>query len=157
MDVVEVRPLLFMGALPDRFARPNPIEVVVSCVRLPDDGGTYVATAMGCGVKRITVRSFLDDIQPPSPTELTRIRAAAEDAVGGVRDGLKTGVFCKEGRNRSGVVMALALMLLDGCSAAEAIELVRARRNDEARGLKALTNWYFTEALLRGDLQVPRA
>lgn len=154
LDVVCLRPRLFMGALPrdgTLFGLPR-IDTVISCLRV---GDAFVAAAKRRGVKHFLIRPFSDDIQPPSPSELRTIEAAAEDVVRAVRLGEAVGVFCREGRNRSGIVVALALMGLDGMSAEEAIGLVRYKRNDEAVGRRALTNEFFTKALLRGEVATP--
>ena len=55
-------------------------------------------------------------------------------------------VHCTEGLNRSGVVVARALIDL-GWSSADAIELVRLRRGPTEDGFLALANPHFVEWL----------
>jgi len=52
------------------------------------------------------------------------------DVVTAVTGGRRVMVACVGGRNRSGLVLALALRELLGCSGAEALRLVQARRED---------------------------
>jgi hypothetical protein len=68
---------------------------------------------------------------------------AAEIVARRVRGGERVLVTCAAGRNRSGLVSALALHLLTGISGAEAARLVKAQRHN------ALTNRWFMSALFR--------
>ena len=68
---------------------------------------------------------------------------AAEIVARRVRSGERVLVTCAMGRNRSGLVSALALHFLTGISGAEAARLVKARRHN------ALTNRYFMAALFK--------
>jgi hypothetical protein len=52
------------------------------------------------------------------------------DVVTGVAAGRRVLVACAGGRNRSGLVLGLALRELLGCSGAEALRLVQLRRED---------------------------
>jgi protein-tyrosine phosphatase len=75
-----------------------------------------------------------------------KTRQVASLVAGLVRSGHRVLVHCVQGLNRSGIVVARALMFL-GYSAPEAIELVRLRRGlDE--GFGALGNERFVEWLL---------
>ena len=67
-----------------------------------------------------------------------------------VGSGRRVLVHCTEGLNRSGVVIARALMEM-GRSAAEAIELVRRQRGRTADGFPALGNEAFVDWLLAED------
>jgi hypothetical protein len=60
-----------------------------------------------------------------------------------LRAGERVLVTCHAGRNRSGLVSALALHMLTGISGAEAARIVRSRRR------AALTNRWFLAALFR--------
>lgn len=72
-----------------------------------------------------------------------------------VRSDRKVLVHCTEGLNRSGVVVARALMEM-GRSARDAIDLVRRQRGPSVDGFPALGNddfvdWLVTEEVSRGD------
>lgn len=62
------------------------------------------------------------------PTELAQVKAYAVEIARHVHDGIKVLVRCQAGYNRSGLVVAFALMEL-GYEAHEAIDLIRARRS----------------------------
>jgi hypothetical protein len=64
-----------------------------------------------------------------------------------VRDGLRVLVHCTEGLNRSGLVIAAALMDM-GWSAADAIELIRERRGPTDDDMRALGNEGFVAWLM---------
>jgi protein-tyrosine phosphatase len=67
-----------------------------------------------------------------------------------VRSGRRMLVHCTEGLNRSGVVVARALIDL-GWTAGDAIELVRAQRGLTEDGFSALSNPQFVDWLLAGE------
>jgi protein-tyrosine phosphatase len=78
-----------------------------------------------------------------------------------VRSGRRVLVHCTEGLNRSGVVVARALMLM-GRTAEEAIQLVRERRGPSVDGFPALGNeafvaWLRSESTGRQGPAVPTA
>jgi len=64
-----------------------------------------------------------------------------------VRQGHKVLITCSQGRNRSGLVTALTLAGLTGCTGAKAIQAVRDRRRSPFG--PALTNDHYVRALLR--------
>lgn len=66
---------------------------------------------------------------------------AAQHVVSAVRNSGRVLVHCNQGRNRTGVVVARALMTLDGISADEAIERFRNARPN------GLANEHFVEYL----------
>jgi protein-tyrosine phosphatase len=76
----------------------------------------------------------LDD-GPPSPLERTIIRRAAHAVANHVRARRRVLVTCWQGRNRSGVIVGLALREL-GMPGREAVHRIRTLRN-------GLTNHYF--------------
>jgi protein-tyrosine phosphatase len=78
----------------------------------------------------------------PTLTELRTAFAAAKAVASAGRSGKKVLVTCAAGRNRSGLIVALSLMML-GMKASQATSLVRA-----ARGEHALSNQYFVRELL---------
>ena len=94
-------------------------------------GGLYVCLPMDDG----------DEVDPTVP-ELAAFIASL------VTSGRRVLVHCTEGLNRSGVVVARALMDM-GMTAGEAIDLVRAKRGPSVDGFPALSNPAFEEWLRR--------
>jgi hypothetical protein len=76
-----------------------------------------------------------------------KVREVAAFAASLVRSGRKVLVHCTEGLNRSGVVAARALLEL-GCTAEDAIALIRRKRGLTSDGFPALSNERFVEWLL---------
>lgn len=97
-------------------------------------GGLYVCLPMDDG----------DEVDPKVP-ELAAFIASL------VTSGRRVLVHCTEGLNRSGVVVARALMHM-GMMAGEAIDLVRAKRGPSVDGFPALSNPAFEEWLRREGL-----
>lgn len=60
--------------------------------------------------------------------ELGRLHLVVSLVAAAARSGLRVLVHCQEGRNRSGLVAALVVRELTGCSGARAVEVVRAAR-----------------------------
>ena len=75
---------------------------------------------------------------PELPTAATLDRLV-DDVVAAVRNGRRVLVACAGGRNRSGLVVALAVRELLGCSGAEAVQRVQSLRQD------ALNNQTFAQ------------
>ena len=94
-------------------------------------GGLYVCLPMDDG----------DEVDPKVP-ELASFIASL------VTSGRRVLVHCTEGLNRSGVVVGRALMDM-GMTAAEAIDLVRAKRGPSVDGFPALSNPAFEDWLRR--------
>lgn len=90
------------------------------------------------------VRISLDD-SILSPGDVRKAFVTARTAANYVRRGQRVLVVCNQGRNRSGLVTALALMDL-GSSSRGAIRRVRAVRGDDA-----LSNPYFVQLLKQRD------
>jgi len=74
-----------------------------------------------------------DDPSGPTPDEAERALKAASRVADLVRDGQSVLVTCFQGRNRSGLISALALVELEGISGAEAVEKVRIARPEALR------------------------
>ena len=66
---------------------------------------------------------------------------AAQAVCASARRKQKVLVCCAEGRNRSGLIVGIALQQLYGLSGAEVIAKIQSRRP------QSLTNWHFCEAL----------
>jgi hypothetical protein len=85
-----------------------------------------------------TKEALVDGPELPAAAILTRL---VHDVVAAVRSGRRVLVACAGGRNRSGLVVTLAVRELLGCSGAQALQLVRSRREI------ALTNETFARHL----------
>jgi len=70
---------------------------------------------------------------------------AAKECVRHYRKGERVLVTCAAGRNRSGLVTAMALHFISGCGGKSAVEIVRARR--KAKSGPALSNPLFEKFL----------
>jgi len=84
-----------------------------------------------------------DDFKGMPPGDKERAINAAMWTARQVRRGKTVLVTCWQGRNRSGVITALALMLLKKMSPDQAVHLIRA-----ARGPLAMSNPHFKRLLL---------
>ena len=68
----------------------------------------------------------------PAP-DMVRAQLVAGLASAGVAAGMTVLVHCQEGQNRSGLVAALAVRLMVGCSGQDAVALVRQARRGALR------------------------
>jgi protein-tyrosine phosphatase len=80
-----------------------------------------------------------------------KIRDVAVFVASLIRSGARVLVHCTEGLNRSGIVVARALLEL-GWSSGDAIELIRRQRGVTRDGFRALSNERFVTWLLAEDL-----
>ncbi len=71
--------------------------------------------------------ALVDGPDLPAATVIDRL---VQDVVTAVREGDRVLVACAGGRNRSGLVVALAARDILGCSGAEALQLVQSRREN---------------------------
>ena len=71
--------------------------------------------------------ALVDGPELPAAATLDRL---VGDIVNAVRHGRRVLVACAGGRNRSGLVVALAVRQLLGCSGAQALSLVQSRREN---------------------------
>jgi protein-tyrosine phosphatase len=71
--------------------------------------------------------ALIDGVELPPSTILDRL---VHDVVAAVRAGRRVLVACAGGRNRSGLVVGLAVRELLGCSGTEALTWVQSRRED---------------------------
>jgi hypothetical protein len=81
--------------------------------------------------------------EPPQRADLALALRAAREVATSLKLGRKVLVTCWQGRNRSGLVSALAIHLVSGCSGFHAVRIVQKARR------RALTNPQFTEILNR--------
>lgn len=91
-------------------------------------------------------RHPFDDASSPTPRDLMTAWTAAEAVARDMRRGHRVLVSCLMGRNRSGLVAALALHLVTGEPGSATLTLVRERRVDDA-GVPALSNRAFQRFL----------
>lgn len=87
--------------------------------------------------KLTIMRVGLDDREPPRKGDLEKAEAMAEKVAIAYRSGKRVLVTCAAGLNRSGLVTALALRLINGKSGNECADIVQSARKD------ALYNRYF--------------
>ena len=119
-------------------------------VQLPDDF-TFLLSAypweryrLGPNTRRVEVHLYDSADLPPMKTLVGLAHMVNEERS---KDGAKVLVHCQAGLNRSALIGALALVL-DGMPAAEAIELLRAKRSPVV-----LCNETFERWLLDFDLR----
>jgi hypothetical protein len=99
------------------------------------------------GVDR--ARICLDDEKLTYP-QLCEALVLSSRVARAISGGAKVLVTCAQGRNRSGLISALALMRLSGCDGSQAIRVVRQRRHSPFG--RAMTNDSYNEVLT----QIPR-
>lgn len=158
----EITPRLFMGPIP--LPGPHVAQAGFSVLILAASPREY-RVAYGLkktdpiesvfpGVPLVFVVGLTDDYEVPvTESEFRRVMAASETVKHAVREHRKALVTCMMGRNRSGLVTALALRELCNWSGARAIQQVRAGR-EKSGTKKVLENPMYVELLER--LPVPR-
>jgi dual specificity protein phosphatase-like protein len=140
MQVFEVLPGLLIGTRLDPSAEYETLQVD-AIVDLEDwEFGWTPPVPLG----RLFVSFPMDDEDDVDP----HVRQLASFVAALVTSGRRVLVHCTEGLNRSGVVVARALMEM-GKTANEAIELVRRTRGPSVDGFQALNNPAFVDWLLR--------
>lgn len=140
MTASRIAPKLYQGSLPPSSAllRAQSIETIVLCAAelQPDD------RQFGEGIEVLRC-PFNDNQSLPSVATLDAIKRTASAVAARVRARKRVLVTCAQGRNRSGLVTALALTDLYGISGQEAVACVQRAREH------ALSNPLFT-AILSG-------
>ena len=116
IDAHRIAPKLWVGSAPGA-AHCAPFDVIVLCA-------VEYQPSLPCR----TIHAPFDDTAHPSSEDLrTALDAAKAVNVQRAR-GRRVLVSCIQGRNRSALVAAIALMLAEGLSAQQAISAVRAQR-----------------------------
>ena len=141
LDCHEIAPGLFVGSAPQfggAVARAG-FDVLVFCANEHQPPGE---AHPGVVIARARLE---DDGSPMSKGHMHQALATAGFVAARVREGKKVLVTCFQGRNRSGLVAALALTALTGASGACCARAVRARR--QAPHGPALTNRSFLRLL----------
>jgi protein-tyrosine phosphatase len=139
MEVFEVVPGLFIGtrlAADTEYATLG-VDAIVDLERWE------WAWAPPVPVGRMYLSFPMEDDDEVDP----KVREVAAFVASMITEGRKVLVHCTEGLNRSGVVVARALMEM-GSTASDAIELVRRRRGPSVDGFSALGNEAFVAWLL---------
>jgi protein-tyrosine phosphatase len=139
MEVFEVVPGLFIGT---RLAADTEYATlgVDAIVDLEDWEWAWTPPV---GVGRMYLSFPMEDEDEVDP----KVREVAAFVASLIREGRKVLVHCTEGLNRSGIMVARALMEM-GWTASDAIELVRRRRGPSVDGFPALGNEAFVAWLL---------
>lgn len=143
-DGHEIVPGLWMGSKPTPGAslRSRGFDILVLCAVEHQPSAEWFP---GVEIARI----HLDD------AELPGAHALQASALGGqlareIKRGARVLVTCRQGRNRSGLVTALALTHLTGCSGIDAV--LRVQRKREAPFGPTLSNDHYVRALC----EIPR-
>lgn len=91
------------------------------------------------------IRCPINDQDPPRKGDLELARECARDVVWWVRNGHRVLVTCAQGRNRSGLIVGVALRLM-GSSGRSVLAFVRYKRKD------ALTNRAYAKEVRDGHV-----
>ncbi len=97
--------------------------------------------------KTITVKKFpLDDdpYQPITREQVAELTHLAKELAYYLRNGKRVLITCAMGMNRSGLLTALTLMAVTGCTGRSAFETVQSRRRPMDDGTRALFNPIFS-------------
>lgn len=135
IDATRIGPKLHQGSEPPRGTklRRAGFDVVVLCaMEIQPPSSAFVG---------VEVLHYGIDDGPVTPMLWTRANRAAKAVARRIRAGKRVLVTCAMGRNRSGLVVALALRELTGRSGARIVRHVRSLRAN------ALTNPHFERAL----------
>lgn len=137
IDATLIAPRLYQGAIPPPgpYLRAAGIDAVVLCSK------EWQPRAYNYPGVRVVHAPFDDSGWPPTSAEYRSATNAAKIVKRMYQDGLTVLVTCAQGRNRSGLVMALAIHMLSKEPGSDCAALVRRRREN------ALTNKWFSRAL----------
>jgi protein-tyrosine phosphatase len=150
MTTDQILPLLWQGSHPDEGGtlRRRGFHTVVLCAHEYQPGRHFFP-----GVE-VFYCPLADDGRPVSSSERTLVLNTAARVARRVESGRRVLVTCWQGRNRSGLITALATMMVTGCDGKRAVLWVQAHRP------YSLTNPAFVEfldhlSLLRGPRPDP--
>jgi len=141
LDATRIAPRLYQGSRPPKghVVRRARFDVLALCaeeIQPPDDDFPGVAV----------VRALLDDAELSS-IEAESAKKAALRVAQAVAAGARVLVTCQAGRNRSGLVVGLALHQLTGWPGLKVVQHIRSLRMTPSG--PALTNRSFAAALQR--------
>ncbi len=139
-DANEIAPGLWMGSkpMPGASLRSRGFHVLTLCALEHQPSAEWFP---GIELARI----FLDDAELPGAQALQASALGAQLAKA-IKHGARVLVTCRQGRNRSGLVTALALTHLTGCSGVEAVRAVTSRRHSPFG--PTLSNDHYVRALV---------
>lgn len=140
LDVTRMAPHLYQGSFPEPFqnrVKDAGFDVLVLCA------AEHQPPAAGyAGVK--VIYAPMDDAQiVESDPDWRTANEAADEVVYALRSRKRVLVTCAAGRNRSGLVVALAMLRVSRASAVRVVEHIQKRRDF------ALSNRSFVEILKR--------
>ncbi len=95
------------------------------------------------GLELVIHAPLTDLMRPPTPLELANAWRASLDVADAVRAGRQVIVTCWEGRNRSALIVAFAMLQLSNDKPDEVIRRLRVLRAD------SLSNLWFVDEILR--------
>lgn len=127
---------LWIGSAPPP-GRWLPLQGVHTVVLCAQECGPDQRPPEQYGVERVIYAPFGDSGRRPPSQDIATAERAAELVARDIERGRRCLVTCFQGRNRSGLVCALAIRKVSGWDGKRAAEFVRAHRDD------ALTNMYF--------------
>ena len=142
IDAHQIAHHLWMGAAPPLGSTlsAHGFDVLVLCAAEHQPSSAWF---FGVDVRRVPLHD--DGETPFTPAHAFQAYQAASHLSKIIKMGGKVLVTCWEGRNRSGLVTALALTQLTGCSGLDACRAVRFRR--VPKNGPALVNQSFVDAL----------
>lgn len=127
IDADEILPNLWQGSAPPlgSAVKISGFDMLILCAE------EYQPRAREFGFRsgRVLHAPLDDHTRPLEAGEWETILTAAEAATVCLRRGGRVLVTCAAGRNRSGIVTALTIILLTRCSPKKAVRLVRSRRD----------------------------
>jgi len=140
LDVSQIAPKLYQGSFPDpakRIERAGFQTLVLTAAELQPDARAY-----GSAVEVLRCR-LADNPEGPTRYEWNAILTVAAAIDRRLRGGRRILVTCAQGRNRSGIVMAVVLHRLYNWSGEKCVRWIQSRRQD------SLTNPGFVAALTK--------
>jgi hypothetical protein len=135
----KILPRLYQGVAPPpgETMALHGVNVIVLCAQEIQPGAQHFP-----GVRVVLHCPFDDDYDVPlTASELNMVRNTAASVVRALRSGDRVYVSCRAGLNRSGLVVAHAVMYMIDCSGREAKQWVQSRRP------RALSNPLFCQIL----------
>lgn len=134
VDADKIAPGLYIGSVPRSCGSFDAVVLAA---------WEYQDVSLRC----LVIRAPLEDAAP-TKQQVKLALLAARQVHALLRAGNKVLVTCAQGRNRSALIVGLALMM-DGMSAKQAIRRIVEKRKGAAFGAKALTNSAFVRVLER--------
>lgn len=147
-DFQEILPGLYLGGTPPEFDfEVNPNAAFTEYAGL-DYIFTFHKSSSAVVGRTVEVRYFFQDdwTNGLNVADVETLKSLISEAHGHWKSGRQVLLRCQGGKNRSGLIAA-SVLIKDGYSVDEAIELLRSKRS-----VDVLFNVHFVDALHRGDL-----